>query len=127
MFLNYKKQGDAGVGQAIAWFSLKGYNISIPLTDSQDYDLIVEMDGSLKKVQIKTGTMVTDNGNGIIYMTVSGGNRSGTGKAKTVDQQDWDYLFGYHFTTKQIIFIPKEKLQTKGQLNLGQKYKDWFF
>ena len=44
MFKNSKKQGDAGLGQAIAYFTMLGYDIALPLTDSADWDLIVEMD-----------------------------------------------------------------------------------
>lgn len=54
-FKNTKKQGDYGLGSAISYFTSQGYNISIPLTDSQDYDLVVEdTAGFLKKVQVKT-------------------------------------------------------------------------
>ena len=53
MFKNSKKQGDAGLGQAIAYFTMLGYDIALPLTDSADWDLIVEMDDLLKRVQVK--------------------------------------------------------------------------
>lgn len=125
MFKNSRKQGDAGLGQAIAWLTMKGYAVSIPLTDNQDYDLIIDLDGDLKKVQVKTGTMVSEYGIGVIFLSVSGGNRSGAGKCKKVKDQTWDYLFGYHLETKEIIFIPKDKLDTNGQLGLGEKYRDW--
>lgn len=39
---------------AIAHFAKQGYTVSVPLTDSQKYDLIVEIEGVLNKVQIKT-------------------------------------------------------------------------
>lgn len=35
---------------AIAYYSKLGYTISIPLTDSQDYDLIVDTGTDLLKV-----------------------------------------------------------------------------
>ena len=41
-FSNSKKQGDWGLGRAIAYFTLKEYTVSVPLTESQDYDLIVD-------------------------------------------------------------------------------------
>ena len=53
MFKNSKKQGDAGLGQAIAYFTMLGYDIALPLTDSADWDLIAEMDDGLKRVQVK--------------------------------------------------------------------------
>ena len=39
-WINSKRQGNIGIGAAIAWFTVHGYTVSIPLTDSQDYDLI---------------------------------------------------------------------------------------
>lgn len=53
-FPNSKKQGDAGLGVAISWFVLNGNTVCIPLTDSQDYDLVIEENSILKKVQVKT-------------------------------------------------------------------------
>lgn len=38
---------------AIAYFSTNGYTVSIPLNDTQDYDLIVEKNGILQRVQVK--------------------------------------------------------------------------
>ena len=35
------------MGYAIAKLTELGYNISIPVTDSQDYDLIADLDGNL--------------------------------------------------------------------------------
>ena len=59
MFKNSKKQGDAGLGQAIAYFTSQGYDVSLPLTDSADWDLIVEMESGLKRVQVKTCLLYT--------------------------------------------------------------------
>jgi hypothetical protein len=39
---NTKKQGD--VGLAIGWFTSQGHTVCVHLTDSQDYDLVVEID-----------------------------------------------------------------------------------
>lgn len=40
--INSKKQGDIGMCYAMAYFSKIGYTVSVPITDSQDYDLIVD-------------------------------------------------------------------------------------
>ena len=44
-----KHIGNAALGTAIGYFTNAGYTVSIPLTDTQDYDLIVDMNGVLKK------------------------------------------------------------------------------
>lgn len=46
------------VGRVIAHFSNEGNQVCVPLCDSCKYDLVVELDGKLKKVQCKhTGTL----------------------------------------------------------------------
>lgn len=41
-FFSNKQKGNTSLGMAIAYFSSHGYTVSIPLNDTQDYDLIVE-------------------------------------------------------------------------------------
>ncbi len=125
MFKNSKKQGDAGLGQAIAYFTMKGYDVALPLTDSADWDLIVEMEDGLKRVQVKTSSQMR-NETAIFEANVKGGNRSGEGKSKTIQEQKWDLIFLHHLETKQQALIPKEVLTTSGQINLGKKYSAYF-
>jgi hypothetical protein len=126
MYTNTKKQGDAGLGHAIAHFTQMGLTVAIPLTDSQDYDLIVEIDGCLKKVQVKTGTTYSSNGKSpIIYASVSGGNKSGNFKIKGISEQDWDLVYCWHIVENKKYLIPKDKLSTNGQINLGIKYVEF--
>lgn len=40
-----KDKGRAGLSMAIAYFGCNGYTISVPLNDTQWYDLIIEKDG----------------------------------------------------------------------------------
>lgn len=39
-FNTNKEKGISGLGIAIAYFSTNGYTVSIPLNDTQDYDLV---------------------------------------------------------------------------------------
>lgn len=52
-FKTNKEKGNTGLGVAIAYYSSNGYIVSIPLNDTQDYDLIVEKENILKRVQVK--------------------------------------------------------------------------
>jgi hypothetical protein len=124
-YRNSKKQGDAGLGQAIAHFTSLGYEVAIPLTDSADWDLIVEIDGTLKKVQVKSGTQITNRGIEKFELDVKGGNKSSSTK-KSIQEQDWDLVFLAHLVTGKKALIPKEVLDTKGSVNLGEKYKNYF-
>jgi hypothetical protein len=89
---NSKKQGDVGMGIAIGYFASAGYTVAIPLTDSQDYDLVVEVGSNLKKVQVKTVYRKTPSGNYQVNLRVCGGNRSGQ-TVKMFDNTSVDYLF----------------------------------
>lgn len=128
MFKNSKKQGDAGLGQAIAYFTMQGYDVALPLTDSADWDLIVEIDNQLKRVQVKTSSQLDEN-SGIMKFNcdVKGGNKSSSKPAKTIQEQNWDLIFLHHLVTKKQAIIPKEALSnTKGQVNIGgQKYNEF--
>lgn len=52
--MNTRKQGDIGTSFAIAYFCSNGYTVSIPISDSQPYDLVIEKSGILQRVQVKT-------------------------------------------------------------------------
>jgi hypothetical protein len=126
MFKNSKKQGDAGLGQAIAYFTSKGYDVALPLTDSADWDLIVEIDGELKRVQVKTSIQLTKSGIMKFNANVNGGNKTSKGKTKLISAQGWDLLFLHHLITGMQAIIPKSALSTQGQINIGgTKYKEY--
>jgi len=58
LFDTNKEKGRAGMSAAIAYFGMNGYTVSIPLNDTQDYDLVIEKDNVFKKVQCKaTGSL----------------------------------------------------------------------
>jgi len=89
---NSKKQGDVGHGVAIGWFAQNGYTVCVPLTDSQDYDLVVEKDDGLKKVQVKTTYHRSPQGVYKANLRVCGGNRSGN-TVKKFQQRFADFVF----------------------------------
>ena len=126
MFRNSKKQGDAGLGQAIAYFTSIGWEVALPLTDSADWDLIVETDTyELKKVQVKTSYQLEESGIMKFNIDVKGGNKSGN-NSKHADQQQYDLLFLYHLETKKQALIPKTSITSNVQINIGgRKYSEY--
>lgn len=117
---NTKKQGDVGMGVAIAYFSIMGYTISIPLTDSQDYDLVADIDDKLYKVQVKTTTFKNSNGSFRVNLRVFGGNRSGQ-SVKHFDNKVVDYLFVVTEDGDKY-FIPSNFVETTNQLTLNYTF-----
>lgn len=122
--LNSKKQGDIGLGHAISYYCKLG-TVCLPLTDSQDYDLIVDIDGKLHKVQVKTSGAQRDNKGYQITLVTKGGNKSGTGKDKPFDCTKVDFLFILTGDGKEYS-IPSSKIDSKIQITVGnQKYNEF--
>lgn len=119
-FKNSKKQGDAGLGSAIAHFTLQGLMVALPLTDSQEYDLVIEENSILKKVQVKTSDYKNKYGIYVVDLTTKGGNKSGQ-TVKKFDKSKVDYLF--ILTEEGRYLIPSVEVTSKTNLNLGKKYQ----
>lgn len=124
MYKNSKVQGDVGMGQAIAYFTKLGYPVLLPISDSNDYDIVVDMEGVLKKVQVKTGRGFNKWNRATIGLRTLGGNQSWSGAVKTVIDTDIDFLFCYHLTAGAYL-IPKDQLVEKANLTLNES-KDRF-
>ena len=121
-FKNTKKQGYMGLGAAIFYFTTIGQTVAIPLTDSQDYDLIVDIDNLLKRVQVKSCSYKRKHYE--VNLSIKGGNRTNKGKIKRFDNSNCDYLF---VITKNLdkYLIPTKDLVAKCNLVLGPKYKKY--
>lgn len=117
---NTKTQGDIGVGQAIAWFTRNGYTVSIPLTDNQAYDLIVDKDNQIYRVQVKT-TKFKKHNHFYISLIVKGGNKS-CSTAKRFDHDIVELLFIFTNDNEQYL-IPTKEINRKQTLSLGLTYQ----
>lgn len=51
--INRKLLGRLGLSMAISYFTTQGYTISIPMNDTQWYDLVIEKDNKFYTVQCK--------------------------------------------------------------------------
>ena len=122
-FKNSNHQGNAGMGAAIAYFTFSGSVVALPLTDSQPYDLITEIDGDLKRIQIKTTSHKVRN-KFTVDLRVKGGNRSGTGRTKKFDRSEADYLFVLTSENDRYL-IPVENLGGDSIITLGSGYDDF--
>jgi hypothetical protein len=73
---NPREQGLIGVTDAIAHFGRIGWSVSMPLIDSQPYDLVVDDGDRLHRVQVKTTTRRSPGGRYLVQLCTRGGNRS---------------------------------------------------
>lgn len=118
---NSRKQGDVGLGAAISWFTSLGYTTCIPLTDSQKYDLVVDIDNELKRIQIKT-TYYKRDGKYEVMIKTCGGNKNNN-SMHTFDNTASDYLFILTESGAKYL-IPTSQITAKHGIVLGDKYKE---
>lgn len=121
-FDSNKEKGNTGLGIAIAYYSANGYTVSIPLNDTQDYDLIVDKNNILKKVQVKATSCKTKYNKYQVALKSSGGTK---GKMyKTVIDTNIEEVF-IVTNNMDIFIIPIEKIKNKSTLNLCEKYEKY--
>jgi hypothetical protein len=121
---NTRKQGDHGLGAAIAYFTKWGWHVSIPLTDNQEYDLIADDGRGLKKVQVKT-TRCKQSRSGYYHVDLRthGGNRT-RNHVKKFDPASVDLLF-ILTAAETTYLIPCSEITAQTYLELGPKYDDY--
>lgn len=117
MKFSSRKQGDCGLGAAIGYFTSIGYTVCVPLTDNQDYDLVVEFPDGLKKIECKT-TSTQSHNNYVVSLRTLGGNQSWGGKIKTVKDTSADYLFILSGNGKMYL-LPTEEVTCSNLLSLN--------
>ena len=72
-FSTNKEKGNTALGIAIAYFVSNGYTVSIPLNDTQDYDLVVDKNNQLEKIQVKSSGCKTKYGHYQVALRSCGG------------------------------------------------------
>ena len=121
-FKTNKEKGNTGLGIAIADYSTSGYIVSIPLNDTQDYDLIVDKNNILKKVQVKATSCKTRYNKYQVALKSCGGTKGKT--YKTIINTNIDEVF-IVTDSMDIFIIPIEKIKNKSTLNLCDKYEKY--
>ena len=119
---NSNSQGNIGMCYAMAYYAKLGWVISIPITDCQDYDLVVDNGEKLLKIQVKT-TNFLDKSIYQVNLRTTSGNKTSV-KRKDFSENSSDILF-ILTGDKTMYSIPKENIESKTTINLGEKYKNY--
>ena len=118
-FLTNKQKGNTSLGIAIAYFSSNGYTVSIPLNDTQDYDLIIEKDNVFQTVQVKSSGCKNKAGNYQVALKSCGGTKGTT--YNTLINTNIDLLFIF-LEDHSIYLIPKEIIKNSSTITISSKY-----
>lgn len=82
--MDRKQTGRIGLTMAINYFTIKGYTVSLPINDTQWYDLIIEKDGIIETVQCKATETKDDS----IDFRSTGGTKG----------KEYDNIFNHNLT-----------------------------
>lgn len=121
IFETNKDKGRAGLAAAIGYFGMHGYTVSIPLNDTQDYDLLVDNGENILKISIKATSQRSQYGVSIVSLRNMGGT-NGTVYGREKDKNN-DYVFVINELEEKWL-LPKEIL-TSNSINLGEKYNQY--
>lgn len=89
-----REQGDIGERAAAAWLLGQPHiSVFVPFGHSPDTDLIALIDHRIVRVQVKTSTVLINNGRYQVSLATRGGNQSWSGLVKRFSASRCDYLF----------------------------------
>lgn len=112
-----KQKGNAGLSLAIGYYGSNGYTISLPLNDTQDYDLIIDDGNKLQKVQVKFCNSISDYGAYQVSVRSCGGT---SGKVyKRIIDTNVDIVFVV-CSNGQMFEIPKQKITQRNTICLNE-------
>ena len=121
-FNTNKEKGNTSLGIAIAYYASNGFTVSIPLNDTQDYDLIIEKDNIIKRVQVKSTSCISKSGNYQVALKSCGGTKGTT--YKRVIETNVEELF--ILTEKlDMYIIPIKELKNKSTISICDKYREY--
>jgi PD-(D/E)XK endonuclease len=109
-----QRKGDIATTQAIATFTWMGYDVSIPVTESAAYDLIVDTSKTIVRVQVKytsTGEVdlrrIHSNSDGYVV------------KKNKANDYDWLYIY----FSKDAEYLVKECLEGRRSIKPLEKHR----
>jgi hypothetical protein len=103
-----KQRGDLAELMVAADLRRRGLKVALPFGEDWDYDLIIERDGRLERVQVKH---TRSNGKVVVAKAQSHSLTNGkvrTTKRYTAEMIDW--LAVYDATTERCYYIPAQEL-----------------
>lgn len=105
---NTQRKGDIALTKAIATFTEFGYDVSLPVTESASYDLVVDVDNALYRVQVKY-----TSGKEIDLRNIHSNSKGYVIKKAPKKAYDWLYVYSSDGSE----FLKKECLTGRRSIN----------
>ena len=109
-----QRKGDLAVSQAIATFTRMGYDVALPITESAAYDIIIDVDNELNRVQVRYSSTFN-----VELRRIHSNSKGYVIKKTKKDAYDWLYIL---FPDGREYLI-KECLDGRRSVNPGEKYR----
>jgi hypothetical protein len=120
--MDNKHKGNLAIASAIKCFVSAGYTVSLPLSDTAKYDLVVERDGAFQAVQCKYVGHERSQGIYSVPLYVCGGNRSAGNRRTRYQEGDFDILFVL-CANDRTYAIPFQEMVGQTTINVGRESK----
>ena len=110
--MNSKQIGNIGEAKVLSKFIELGFPVYIPFGDNEKADLVVEFNGKLNKIQIKT-SVDAKNGNITFDLTSSTAHRKNGMRHKyTIDEVDYFALYNLSRDKIYLLKVPETPITT---------------
>lgn len=111
-----KQKGNIGEAKCLAKMVELGVPVCLPFGDNERYDMIIERNGNLEKIQIKYSSQQENKGS-IIFKTSSSTNHT-TNKHYSTYENDIDAFLLYNALTDEVYYLPMEVVGSKKTLTM---------
>lgn len=111
-----KQKGNLGEAKCLAKMVELGVPVSLPFGDNERYDLIIDHNGKLERIQVKYSSYQESEGS-IIFKVSSSTNHT-TNKHLTTYENDVDAFLLYNALTDEVYYVPIEVIGNKKTITL---------
>lgn len=108
--MNTKQLGNIGEAKAISAFVERQIPVFIPFGDNEKADLLVELNGKLKRIQIKTSKKASDGKVEFDLTSCTLHRKNGARHKYNLDEVD--YFFCYNVERRKSYLIKNDKTMT---------------
>lgn len=102
-----KEKGDVSEARTLFEFQKLGIPVSLPWGDNLRYDMVIELNGCLYKVQIKTSNEIV---NGSIRCYTRSSKNHTTNKVYDIYENDVDFFVFYNQEMDKLAIVPIEDI-----------------
>lgn len=110
-----KEKGDISEARALFEFQRLGIPVSIPWGDNLRYDMVIEVNNRLYKVQTKTANEIK---NGAIKCYTRSSKNHTTNKKYDIYENDTDYFVFYNQEMDKLALVPIEEIGKQKSISL---------